>query len=123
MKILLLTLLFTFTFTQELNKMYNYKDAKELALSQNKKMLLVMKTQNCPYCKKLVNYTMEQDFLKEYINKNYVLTLLDKNRDIYPDKFWTNVVPVSYVVDPKTEDYDVEIIGYLGAEEYYEELK
>ena len=123
MKLFLITLLISLAFSQELKKIYNYKDGKELALSQNKKMLLVMKTQNCPYCKKLINRTMEQEQLKEYINKNFVLTLIDKNRDIYPDKFWTNVVPVSYIVDPKTEDYDVEIIGYLGAEEYYEEIK
>lgn len=87
-------------FTQEMNYFTNYNQALHESKKQNKPIFLMISTKTCPWCRKLEAQTLKKDYIDSFIHKNFIPLSLIQDKDIYPKKFTSKVVPTIYIVNP-----------------------
>jgi thioredoxin-related protein len=100
----------------------DYKEAVEKARKDGKHVLFVLTTQYCPWCNRLKNGVLETPEVKEAIKKGYVLTIVDRDRDKFPDKFYSRLVPTTFIIDPYTQEEVDMVIGYVNRSAFLEKL-
>ncbi|DAB32305.1 MAG TPA: hypothetical protein CFH79_04575 [Sulfurospirillum sp. UBA11407] len=110
-------------FAKDFSYMQNYQKAKEKSLHVNKPLLVLFVTTTCPWCKKLENQTLSKEHINEFIHKNFIPVVLDKEKDTYPQFLQPKVVPTIYFVDTKKEKSFGEILGYKNKSDFYELLQ
>jgi len=98
-----------------------YKTALAEAKQENKKLLVVVVQDPCPYCDKLVHNTLADPEVKKAL-KDYVGVILDK-KGIMPKQFRTSMTPMTYFVNPKTETVAWESLGYAKKGRFLADLK
>lgn len=101
----------------------DYAQAIQKAKETNRHLVLVLKSQYCPWCTKLINNVLENPDVKTMIEQNFVLVILDREQDKYPDKFYSRLVPTTFFIDSKKEDEVDMIIGYVRYGEFLNKLK
>jgi thioredoxin-related protein len=93
-----------------------YKDDYKVALKEantTKKYLFVMVTKpNCRWCKKLKQTTLQDEAIKENLNKNYVAVELERFVSYYPKSMKVLGVPSIFIIDPKSGEIITNIVGY-----------
>jgi phenolic acid decarboxylase len=99
----------------------DYKTAIAKAEQEHKMVLLVFVQDPCPYCDRLVHKTLVTPCVQRRM-KNYVPVIVDKH-GVFPKKLKPPFIPISYVIDPKTEKVTYEIVGAIPYKEYIEDLE
>ena len=118
----LLTLLFSLSLFAQNEWYFNYYQAKKVALEHNKLMIVVMRTIGCPYCEKFINRTLMHPKVKKEL-ENYVVVLIEHYKvGTYPKHLEVIRDPITFKIDPHTDEYDMEIIGYVDVDKFLDEL-
>jgi len=98
-----------------------YKTALAKANKENKLLMLLIVQEPCPYCDRLVENTLSDAEVKKGL-KNFVSVVIDKKGD-FPEAFKTNITPMTFFIDPKTEESVWESMGYVKVPQFLDDLK
>ncbi len=129
MRIITLILLFTFSLMAAvaeesamlLDYETDYKTAIAKAKKEHKMVLMVIVQDPCSFCDKLVRKTLDTPCMQRRM-KNYVPLIVDKHGE-YPKQFKPPFIPMSYVVDPNSEEITYKIVGAISVQEYMHGLE
>ena len=105
----------------ELDYQEDYQTALAQAKQENKKLLLVVVQDPCPYCDKLVHRTLADPEVKKAL-EGYVGVVINKKGEM-PKQFRTNMTPMTYFIDPKTEQSLWETLGYAKKKRFLADVK
>jgi thioredoxin-related protein len=128
--ILLFSILFSLgfasidSFAKKNNYYTNYQQAKAKAIQTHKPLMLLVVTTTCPWCEKLKKQTLSKKEINNYISKNYIPLILNRDKAQYPtDKFEAKVVPTVFFVDPKNETIIENSYGYKSQKKFLNVLE
>ena len=96
----------------------NYGKALARAQKENKPLFMVVVTDGCPFCEKLMDRILTKDYVREFIAHKYVPLIMNKERQHVPKKFLRPFEPVTYIIDPASGQIVDEIDGYMEEEHY-----
>ena len=96
----------------------SYEKALQRAKKEQKPLFLVVVSDKCPFCKKLMDKTLTNKYVRAYITKKYVKLIMNKEEQRVPKRYIRPFEPVSYIIDPKSNKIINEIDGYMD-DEYY----
>ena len=124
MKYILILLIAINSYGLELKINHNFKEAITKAKQSNKRVLLFLKSGFCPWCHKMEKDVLKSNKVTEFINSNYVFLELDKDKDKhnYPKKFFSDIVPTTYLIDPNMQEKVHTMYGYVKADVFIDEL-
>jgi thioredoxin-related protein len=107
----------------DLNIIEDYNDAVSIAKKENKNIFLFVYSTYCPYCQKMEKTTLSNKKVIEFLNNNYVFTMLNLEIDDIAKKFKPRFTPTTFIVDPKDEQSIYELYGYKNSKQLLSELK
>lgn len=93
----------------------DYKKALEIAKKEKKDVYVLVTSDNCRWCRKFENTTLQNEKILDLLRLKYVLVHADRDRDYLPKNFNTKAVPRHYFVTSKEQI----IFTFLG---YWDEL-
>ncbi len=96
----------------------DYYKALSKAKKVNKPLFMVVVTSGCPFCEKLMDRILTKDYVREYIGKKYVTLIMNKEEQKVPKKYLRPFEPVTYIIDPQSEQIIDELDGYMEEEHY-----
>ena len=120
--IISLILLVNFVSGTVLKDVELYDVALEIAKKQNKKVLMFMYSEYCPWCEKMKKTTLSNKKVINYINSKYVFLKMDTEMGEYPQRLKPRFIPTTYVIDPQTKETIQEIYGYKSAKNFIKEF-
>ena len=119
----LIFLSFTLLFSAEIVKIDGgYAEAIEAGKEEGKKVMIMMTTRVCPWCKRAKKNTLTNEDVIEFVNKNYVFVEVDRDRDEYPEDLYSRMVPTFSLIEPKNEELLYQIIGYRPPAKFLKEI-
>lgn len=128
MKIIVLLFVFVFTlfgahideFASNMGYHRDYDSALAQAKKEDKVVMLVMVGDYCPWCRKFERKTLQRANVAIYIQNNFIPVIVDKNldKDKYPEKFFSPLVPTVRFIEPKKEAQIFESLGYVKKKQY-----
>jgi len=98
-----------------------YKVALNKAKEENKLLMLLVVQEPCPYCDRMVHNTLSDPLVKKEL-KNFVSVVIDKHGEM-PQSFRTNLVPMVFFIEPKTEVGVWESMGYSKTADFLGDLE
>lgn len=131
----LLTLFFViiiwFSFSTKLNAQVHfqnlsYDSAVTLANSQHKKVLISFRADWCKPCLEMERTTLQDSLLGDYVNQRFVAIKFDVDSDTgkkYRNQFGVNEFPSYVIIDSKTTQMLLTLIGYKPARIFMGDLK
>lgn len=87
--ILFLSLLMVSLFSASINFEKDLDSAKQKAITENKKLMIMYSTPTCPECNYMKKKVLKDEQIVSYVNDNFVSVIMDINDDkkILPYKF------------------------------------
>ncbi len=101
----------------ELDWANDYEKALIQATKEKKQVYLLITSENCGWCRKFENTTLQEDAILERLKQKFVLLHISRDRDALPAKFKTERVPRHYFVTPKGEIIHT-FMGYWSSEDF-----
>lgn len=98
----------------------DYPTALAQAKKDNKILMLVIIQEPCPYCDAMVEKTLPDPKVTQAI-KGFISVIVDKHTSL-PSAFMTTATPMTFFIDPKTEEGIWESMGYAPAEEFLDDI-
>lgn len=98
-KLLLIITMALSLFGSQIDWMGSYDEALVLAQEENKKILVVIATEQCRWCRKLESTTLIDAPVVARISKDYVAVHVIRGKDAYPAELKAKRVPMSYFLD------------------------
>ena len=96
----------------DIAKIYtNYNEAFSVAKLENKAVFILFYTKHCHWCTKLKETTLLDPKIQSHLKKEFIILYLDRDNDIYPNKYKVEGIPAVYMTD-KNENIFTSIIGY-----------
>lgn len=77
--------------------------AMALAKKENKKVMVVMTTSFCPWCRRLKTQTLKDPVLQAKISTNFIAVEVDRDHDTYPNILYTRLVPTTFFLTNRGE--------------------
>ena len=103
--------------------LHDMQKAHQIAISENKPMLIVFGASWCKYCKKLENETLSDSRMEQYIKQNFIPVHLDLDEEKNIGKILEiKSLPCTIVLSPKA-DLLGKIVGFKSVEAMYEQLQ
>ena len=101
-------------FASEVNYSRDYISALRDAKIQNKPLMLVVVGDYCPWCKKFERKTLNSTLIRKQVEKDFIPIIIDKTKDKgnYPPEFYAKRIPTVFFINPKTQKYVFESMGY-----------
>ena len=96
----------------------SYAQALAKAQKENKPLMVLITSEQCRWCRKLENTTLQEDEIVARINSKFQAVNGTKDKTNYPKNLSAKMVPMSYFLDPKTGKVLYSIPGYWGSEDY-----
>ena len=125
-KILLtsITLLFinTIVFASNLNIEHDFQTALSKAKKQNKQVMMMYSAVWCPECEYMKEVVFEDSAIKNYLQRHYVILILDVQKDKLPKGFTHVGIPVFFIIDQNGKE-QYKIIGGGKADKFLKKLK
>ncbi len=109
-------------FSVEMAYETDFRDAVVQAKKQKKDILFVMVTNYCPWCRKLEKQTLQDKEVNDFIHKNYVPLLLNREKREFPKELYKPIVPVVYILDYKTLKPKKTMLGFKNKNDLLKEL-
>ncbi len=101
----------------------NYEKAYKRAIKEEKNLLLITVSNYCPWCKKLENRVLKDTKIQAQIHKNFIPVIINKDIDTLQNRFITNIVPMSYIVDYRTNKTISKKAGYQKKSDFFYFIK
>lgn len=113
--LLLSTLLYSSMLTG--STLNDYNTALQKANQEHKLLLVIVGTQGCKWCGKLIHFTVESSSIQAIIDKEYLVLYSHKIASPIAKHFETTLFPSSYIVAPNGSVLST-IAGYKLVDEY-----
>jgi len=100
----------------------NYKNSIELGKKENKLIMMVIVSERCKWCKKIEN-SLNSFMIRE--NNRFIKLIVAKHEigTEYPNKFTSPIIPIIYYIDPYTEKYVWQSIGFKTKSKISKDMK
>ena len=100
MKILITTIFFAITLlSATLDWSSDYKQALVDAKKENKLIYVFITSDDCKWCKKFVNTTLQNEMIKRRLKNEFITIHMSRDRVAIPSEFETAPVPRHYFTD------------------------
>ncbi|MFT7859334.1 MAG: DUF255 domain-containing protein [Sulfurimonas sp.] len=114
-KIVLLLIAACSLFASGIDWPHDYKAALKEAEKEDKLVYVLLTSENCRWCRKFENTTLQEKQIQERLAKEFVVVHISREIDFVPENFETTPVPRHYFVNSKGEIlYDS--LGHRGVE-------
>ena len=117
MRLLLLTFILTSSLFASAEWFNNYYDAIKVAQEENKRVYMLIVSDDCRWCKKFERTTLKDKKLMKKMSSQYVLLHLSRDRHYIPKKFKTTPVPRHYFLTNRGEEI-FPVVGYRDIETF-----
>lgn len=117
-KLLLLVFMAVYILGADINWNTSYDQALSKAKKENKPLMVLITSEQCRWCRKLENTTLQDESIVNRINGNFQVVNVTKDKSNYPKNLTAKMVPMSYFLDPKTGKVLYSIPGYWESEDY-----
>ena len=94
-----LLLIFTFIsviYADGIQWQKNLQSMAQAARESNKKVMILMTSEHCRYCKQMHREVFDNQAIADYINEHFVALELDINKDAYPEELEVRGVPATF---------------------------
>lgn len=120
---LLMSLLSISVFANSINFEKDLTSAKQKAVAENKKLMIMYSTPTCPECNYMKKKVLKDEQIVSYINENFVSIILDIKEDekILPYKFIG--IPTFYFANASNMELIGKKIGGTREEQFLEIVK
>jgi len=115
--LLYLSILFSLTYADSITWVKTYKDALNLSINQNKRVMLLITSPTCAWCKKMKRETFTDNEVINEINENYISVELPRKNDEIIDNFSVKRVPTTLFIS-KDGNLIKKVTGYWNAENF-----
>ena len=105
-------------FSNELQWQESYASAVKKAKEGHKRVLLLITSKTCKWCRKLESSTLEDEAVVARLKRDYVVVNVTRYKDDYPKRFSAVVVPMSYFLTSDEEIIMRGVMGYWSSEDY-----
>lgn len=99
----------------------DYPTALAQAKRENRTLMLVILQDPCPYCDAMVEKTLSDPKVTKAA-KDFICVIVDKHSPL-PSSFVTTATPMTFFIDPKTEEGIWESMGYVSVEQFLDDIK
>lgn len=96
----------------------SFSSAQTKAKKVSKPMLIIITTEECPWCRKLENTTLAEQEIIKRINSHFIPVHVTRGKSDYPKSLSASMVPMSYFLDGSGKVI-YSIPGYWPAEDYH----
>lgn len=117
-KLLLLVFMAVYILGADINWNTSYDQALSKAKKENKPLMVLITSEQCRWCRKLENTTLQDESIVNRINGKFEAVNVIKDKSNYPKNLTAKMVPMSYFLDPKTGKVLYSIPGYWESEDY-----
>ena len=83
----------------------------QAAKESNKKVMILMSSEHCRYCKQMHQEVFSNPAIADYINQHFVSLELDVNNDAYPDALDVRGVPATFFFSSNLQTRYEKILG------------
>jgi len=120
---LLMSLLTISVFASSINFEKDLASAKQKAVAENKKLMIMYSTPTCPECNYMKKKVLKNEQIVSYVNENFVSIILDikEDEEILPYKFIG--IPTFYFVNASNMELISKKIGGTREEQFLEIVK
>lgn len=108
------------TFAKELGYLNSYRVALKKAREEHKVLMLVEVENGCPWCHKFVRTTLRNQAVKKATRK-FIRVIVDRHTKL-PVFFKTSFVPIVFFINPDTQTFKVEVIGYHNPKRFLQKI-
>ena len=120
---LLMSLLAICVFANSINFEKDLDSAKQKAIAENKKLMIMYSTPTCPECNYMKKKVLKDEKIVSYVNENFVSVIMDIHEDekILPYKFIG--IPTFYFANASNMELIGKKIGGTREEQFLEIVK
>lgn len=97
---------------------HSFKEALAKAQAEDKKLMVLITTETCRWCRKLESETLTDNTVVSRLNKDYIAVHLTRNVDEYPHYLDAPGVPSTHFLDRTGQPIIKRVMGYWNAEDY-----
>ena len=117
MKSLLLTFIFASSLFSSTDWYTNYHEAMKVAQEKNKRVYMLIVSDDCRWCKKFERTTLKDKKLLRRMSSQYVLLHLSRDSDYIPKEYKTTPIPRHYFLTSQGEEI-FPVVGYRDVETF-----
>lgn len=114
-KIILILAMVASLFAADIDWPSDYNAALAKAKTENKIVYVLLTSDNCRWCRKFENTTLQNQAVKDRLAKEFIVVHISRDRDYVPENFETTPVPRHYFVNSDGEIV-YESLGHRGIE-------
>ncbi|MFA5234265.1 MAG: thioredoxin family protein [Sulfurimonas sp.] len=125
MKKIVMLLLCTFLFGAEYRDFAKtmtyeteYKTALNKAKKEDKKLMVLMISNFCPWCTKFENKTLADESVDIAVKSKYIPLIINKEEKNFPAYLTTPIVPTTYFINPNKEEILHQSVGFSNKVEF-----
>lgn len=100
-----------------------FEDAVVKAGKENKKILVEMVMEFCPFCEQVDTYILSKSEVQRVINNHFIFLKIDINKDDIPEHLTSRMTPTFYFLNVKGENILHEIRGAPSKSEFLNQLQ
>ena len=117
MKLLIATFIFATTLLGSAEWLTNYHDALGAAQEKNKRVYMLVVSDDCRWCKKFERTTLKDKKIMKRLQEKYVLLHLSRDRHYIPKKFKTTPVPRHFFLTSQGDEV-FPVVGYRDIDSF-----
>ncbi|MDQ1245143.1 MAG: hypothetical protein QG565_1484 [Campylobacterota bacterium] len=99
-------------FAKEMSYETEYKTALNKAKKEDKKLMVLMISNFCPWCTKFENKTLVDKSVDGAIKSKYIPLIINKEEKNFPTYLTTPIVPTTYFINPHKEEILHQSVGF-----------
>lgn len=96
----------------------SYDDAIKQAKIEKKKVYMLITSDDCRWCRKFENTTLKEEATIAKLNSKYILLHVNRDKDIFPEKYIRKGVPRHYVLS-ENENVIYTFLGYWNHDDFF----
>jgi len=89
----------------------DFEEAIQKATKEEKKILVELVMESCPYCERIEKYVLSKDEVKSILEKHFVFLALDIDKESIPELFTSRMTPTFYFLSSDGQKILHEIKG------------
>ncbi len=101
----------------------SFEEAISNAKKENKKILVELVMEGCPYCERMEKYVLSKADVKEILDASFVFVVLDIDKDTIPDHLTSRMSPSFYFLSKDGQKILHEIKGAPPKSDFINQLK
>lgn len=100
----------------------SYDEAVQKAQKEEKKILVELVMESCPYCERMEKFVLSNQEVKNMIEAHFVFIVLDIHKDTIPEQLISRMTPTFYFLSHNGEKILHEIKGAPSKSEFLNHL-